>query len=118
MLSENNWSWGREIFWGILLFLIFFFLNLFFYDENTVFKNILNLLIAIVVVFASFIALGTTHILTKSIIWSHDLKIWSILAILIIIVLFFVENIPSNIIMSILNYSYFSLKDYFLLLSC
>ncbi|SEM79790.1 hypothetical protein SAMN05216431_10920 [Ligilactobacillus sp. WC1T17] len=46
-MVETRWSWVRQLYWGIVLFIIFFAANMFFFDETLLFKTLLNLFIAL-----------------------------------------------------------------------
>lgn len=58
-MVETRWSWVRQLYWGIVLFIIFFAANMFFFDETLLFKTLLNLFIALLSLWIAFFALKT-----------------------------------------------------------
>lgn len=49
MLVENRWSAGRQIYWGIILCLIYNFSLAFFYDASARFLLIANVVMAVII---------------------------------------------------------------------
>lgn len=94
----NRWSWGRLIYWGIILFLIFFFLSLFFYDTSIIFKTLVDLLLALISLLITFWALRTFKLFSKKITENKQLKFWRTAVLLGIIFLLLAEHVPANII--------------------
>ena len=49
-MVENRWSFGRQLYWGLIFFLGFVFLSLFFFDESERFKNLFELSLGLLAV--------------------------------------------------------------------
>lgn len=49
-MVENRWSFGRQLYWGLIFFLVFAFLSLFFFDESERFKNLFELSLGLLAV--------------------------------------------------------------------
>lgn len=49
-MGENRWSFGRQLYWGLIFFLVFAFLSLFFFDESERFKNLFELSLGLLAV--------------------------------------------------------------------
>ncbi len=56
-ILKETWSSGRKIYWGVILFLAYFFLSMFFYDETLYFKVVFTLVMAL---FALILTLRAT----------------------------------------------------------
>ncbi|KRM05292.1 metal-dependent membrane protease [Liquorilactobacillus ghanensis DSM 18630] len=98
MLFKNRWSWGRQIYWGVMLFLLFFFLSLFFYDTSLTFKTTANFIIAIVALLIAYYALGSFKIFKKNLLWTQSSWIWRWIILIVVIILLLVEQVPTNIL--------------------
>lgn len=97
MLIKNRWSWGRQLQWGIFLFLIFIFLNFFFYDTTETFKGLWSLLFSIISLCIFIVSAGTTKLLLAKIKMTKSIAIWCGLCIFIFVIEMLVYNIPQNI---------------------
>ncbi|WP_416353775.1 CPBP family intramembrane glutamic endopeptidase [Agrilactobacillus fermenti] len=97
MLIENSWSWGKQLAWGILLFLAFFFLNLFSYDEPLAFKRIANLVLALVAFSIAWWALSTLKITKQRIHLTRVARVSGILAVIAVLIMLSLEKMPLNI---------------------
>lgn len=98
MLRENRWSWGRELYWGIILFVLFVFLNMFFYDETPTFKALANLILGIISLIVTLFALNGNKIINNRITLTKKTQILLLLIIICFIIIVFVEQLPKLII--------------------
>ncbi|GBG94381.1 abortive infection protein [Ligilactobacillus salitolerans] len=98
MLLENRWSWGRQLYWGVILFLLFFFASLFFYDVSLDFKGIANLVIASFALFIFFLSTRTFKLLSSKIHLDKPLQITGGLAVLAGLLMFIVGGSPAHIV--------------------
>ncbi|KRL02678.1 CPBP family intramembrane glutamic endopeptidase [Liquorilactobacillus capillatus] len=97
MFNGNRWSGGRQLYWGIIIFLLFFFLTMFFYDETILFKIIVNLVMALVALAITVRATGSLRGIHVKITFSCCIIGWGLLAICSIIVMVVLSNLPITI---------------------
>ncbi|MCP9327916.1 CPBP family intramembrane glutamic endopeptidase [Liquorilactobacillus satsumensis] len=98
MLLNNRWTWGRQLYWGIILFLLFWWLNVFIYDASNTTKAIVNVVLALVALLVAFRGLKSFKLINTKLLFTRNLGIWGILAVAIFIIIMSVENVPLNII--------------------
>ncbi|GAF41751.1 metal-dependent membrane protease [Agrilactobacillus composti DSM 18527 = JCM 14202] len=100
-MVENRWSWGGQLFGGILLFLIFLFLNVVSYDETTSFKIMANLILALLALVTTIIALGSLKVLKQRIKLTHPLVLWGTLAAISMLIMLGFNKTPQNIVLAL-----------------
>ncbi|HJE96465.1 MAG TPA: CPBP family intramembrane metalloprotease [Ligilactobacillus acidipiscis] len=98
MFIESHWSWGRQLYWGMILFLLFFFSNMFFYDTSLVFKVSANLIIALIALFITFKSMGTFKVINVKLKFNQLLVLWGVLAVLAVTIMLFVGHTPTHIL--------------------
>lgn len=89
---KETWSSGRKIYWGIILFLAYFFLNMFFYDETLYFKAVFTLIMAVFSLVLTLRATRNEKKITKFI-KSYTSKSLSITYLLLLIILTVIVSI-------------------------
>lgn len=97
MIHKSRWTWGRQLQWGILLFMIFVFSNFFIYDTTVYFKSMFNLIFSIITFTIFIVSAGTNKALTKQINLTKPVLIWGSICMLVIILDMAIYNIPKNI---------------------
>lgn len=96
-MKEARWSWGRQLYWGTILFLLFFFLSMFFYDETLNFRGFANLMLAFLSLYITFKSIGSFKILKVHISPTKALITFGVLAVTGTVIMALVENTPLHI---------------------
>lgn len=97
MIKLNRWQWGRQLQWGIVLFVIFIFLNLFFFDTTAYFKSIANLVFSLITLIIFTISTGSTKFTEKRFKLTRQLLIWLSFCLVVTVSEILIYNIPDNI---------------------
>lgn len=96
MLIENRWSAGRQIYWGIILCIIYNFALAFFYDASVTDLLVENLVMAMITLTVYLIATRSLKITTKIIPLDNNLKLLGSLAIISFVIMMYFDKDFSN----------------------
>ncbi|ARN93848.1 hypothetical protein AZI11_12955 (plasmid) [Levilactobacillus brevis] len=114
MIKLNRWQWGRQLQWGIVLFVIFIFLNLFFFDTTDYFKSVSNLVFSLITLIVFMISTGSTKFTEKRFKLTKQLLIWISICLAVTVSEMLIYNIPDNIY-TVFTHSQFWTNTFFAL---
>lgn len=96
MLIENRWSAGRQIYWGVILCIIYNFALAFFYDASVTDLLVENVIMAIIILTIYLIATRSLKITTRIILPNNNLKLLGSLAIISFVMMMYFDKDFSN----------------------
>lgn len=114
MIKLNRWQWGRQLQWGIVLFVIFIFLNLFFFDTTAYFKSISNLVFSLITLIIFMISTGSAKFTEKRFKLTKQILIWVSICLVVTVSEMLIYNIPNNIY-TVFTHSQFWTNTFFAL---
>lgn len=110
MQLVSRWTYGRQIYWGVTIFLIFLGTTFFIYDESLTFKITLTFILSILSLVITLIALGSFKILSQKPVQNRNLLYWEIVLFIFFIILLIDNHTVHNIINVFSQHRYFFLS--------